>query len=69
MSKNACKTLQRATILYAAEAYNARLERDRVTAHLHTMPAGLQRLAAMKHIGQLDRKIHHLAGKGMPDSK
>ena len=54
-------------ILQAAEAYNARLERDRVTAHLHTMPAGLQRLAAMNHIGQLDRKIHHLAGKGLPD--
>ena len=54
-------------ILHAAEAYNARLERDRVTAHLHSMPAGLQRLAAMNHIGQLDRKIHHLAGKGLPD--
>ena len=56
-------------ILHAADAYNARLERDRVTAHLHTMPAGLQRLAAMNHIGQLDRKIHHPAGKGLPDSK
>ena len=54
-------------ILHAAEAYNARLERDRVTAHLHSMPAGLQRLAAMNHIGQLDRKIHNLAGKGLPD--
>ena len=54
-------------ILHAAEAYNARLERDRVTAHLHTMPAGLQRLAAMNHIGQLDATIHRLAGKGLPD--
>ena len=56
-------------ILHAAEAYSARLERSRVTAHLHSMPAGLQRLAALNHIGQLDRKIHHLAGKGLPDSK
>ena len=56
-------------ILHAAEAYNARLARDRVTAHLHNMPAGLQRVAALHHIGQLDRKIHHLAGKGLPDSK
>ena len=54
-------------IIRAAEAYSARVERDRVTAHLHSMPAGLQRLAAMNHVGQLDRKIHHLAGKGLPD--
>ena len=54
-------------ILHAAEAYNARLERDRVTAHLHTMPAGLQRLAALHHLGQLDATIHRLAGKGLPD--
>ena len=52
-------------ILHAAEAYNARLERDRVTAHLHSMPAGLQRVAALNHIGQLNNKLHHLAEKGI----
>ena len=52
-------------ILRSTEAYNARLERDRVTAHLHNMPPGLQRLAAQHHIGQLDAKIHHLANKGV----
>ena len=52
-------------ILNATEAYNARLERDRVTAHLHRMPAGLQSLAARHHIGTLNQKIHHLANKGL----
>ena len=31
-------------ILASAEAYSARLERDRVTAHLHNMAPGLQRV-------------------------
>ena len=29
------------------------------------LPAGLQRLAALNHIGQLDATIHRLAGKGL----
>ena len=52
-------------ILNATEAYNARLERDRVTAHLHGMAPGLQRLAAEHHVGKLDARIHHLAGLGV----
>ena len=52
-------------ILNATEAYNARLERDRVTAHLHRMPGGLQSLAARHHIGTLNQKIHHLANNGL----
>ena len=52
-------------ILNATEAYNARLERDRVQAHLHRMPAGLQSLAARHHIGTLNQRIHHLANKGL----
>ena len=56
-------------ILHAAEAYSARLERDRVTAHLHSMPAGLQRVAALNHIGRLNNAIHHLAGKGITHDK
>ena len=52
-------------ILNATEAYNARLERDRVTAALHSMPPGLQRLAAQHYVGTLNTKLHHLAGKGV----
>ena len=52
-------------ILNSAEAYSARLERDRVTAHLHNMAPGLQRVAALNHIGELDAKMHRLANKGL----
>ena len=52
-------------ILNSAEAYSARLERDRVTAHLHNMAPGLQRVAALNHIGELNAKMHHLAKKGI----
>ena len=52
-------------ILNATEAYNHRLERDRVTAAIHNMPPGLQRLAAQHHVGTLNTKLHHLAGKGV----
>ena len=52
-------------ILHAAETYSARLERDRVTAHLHNMAPGLQSAAALHHIGELNAKIHRLAGKGL----
>ena len=52
-------------ILASTEALTARLERDRVQAHLHRMPAGLQSLAARHHIGTLNQRIHHLANKGL----
>ena len=55
----------RAEILHSAEAYTARLERDRVTAALHNMPPGLQRLAAQHHVGTLNTKLHRLANKGV----
>ena len=58
-------TAARHEILHSAEAYNARLERDRVTAALHNMPPGLQRLAAQHHVGTLNTKLHHLVGKGV----
>ena len=59
-------------ILNSAEAYSARLEMDRVTAHLHNMAPGLQRVAALNHIGELDAKMHRLASvarKGLESSK
>ena len=52
-------------ILHSAEAFSARLERDRVTARLHNMAPGLQRVAALNHIGELDAKMHRLASKGI----
>ena len=52
-------------ILNSAEAYSARLERDRVTAHLHNMASGLQRVAALNHIGELEARLHRLANKGL----
>ena len=55
----------RQELLHSAEAYTARLERDRVTAALHNMPPGLQRLAAQHHVGTLNTELHHLTGKGI----
>ena len=52
-------------ILHSAEAYSARLECGRVTAHLHNVAAGLQRVAALIHIGELDAKMHRLANNGI----
>ena len=56
-------------ILNSAEAYSARLERDRVSAHLHNMAPGLQRVAALNHIGELDATMHRLANKGLSANK
>ena len=53
-------------ILASAKAYSARLERDRVTAHSTNMAPGLQRVAALNHVGDLDAKLHRLANKGLP---
>ena len=55
----------RQELLNSAEAYTARLERNRVTAALHNMAPGLQKLAAQYHAGRLNTKLHHLAGKGV----
>ena len=52
-------------ILNSAEAISARLERDSVSAHLHNMAPGLQRVAALNHIGELDAKMHRLAKQGI----
>ena len=52
-------------MLRTTEAQNLRIERDRVNAHLHGMPEGLQRLAAQHHVGDLTRRIHKLAQGGL----
>ena len=66
MEKRMQNIAARNEILNAAEAYSARLERDRATAHLHSMAPGLQSAAALHHIGELNARIHRLAGKGLP---
>ena len=66
MEKRMQNVAARHEILNAAEAYSARLERDRTVAHLHNTAPGLQSAAALHHIGELNTKIHRLAGKGLP---
>ena len=53
-------------MLRATEAQNLAIERQRVVSHIHDMPAPLQRQAALQHVGDLTRRIHKLAGKGLP---
>ena len=56
----------RKEMLRASEAQNLGIERQRVISHIHDMPASLQKQAAMQHVGGLTRRIHKLAGKGLP---
>ena len=66
LDKRMADVAQRNDLLKSTMAYNARIERDRIVAHLHDRPASLQKQAAMAHVGELTRKIHKLAGKGLP---
>ena len=53
-------------MLRATGAQNLAIERQRVVSHVHDMPASLQKQAALQHVGDLTRRIHKLAGKGLP---
>ena len=53
-------------MLAATQAYNLKLERDRVHRHLAAMPNALQRFAAQNHLGDLDRGVHRLAQTAQP---
>ena len=53
-------------MLAATQAYNLRLERNRVQQHITSMPASLQKMAAEQYVGNLERRIHHLAHTGLP---
>ena len=66
LDKRMADVAQRNDLLKSTMAYNARIERDRIVAHIHDRPASLQKQAAMAHVGELTRKIHKLAGKGLP---
>ena len=57
---------KRNAMLRATEAQNLSIERQRVVSHIHDMPASLQKQAALQHVGDLTRRIHKLAGKGLP---
>ena len=53
-------------MLAATQAYNLRLERNRVQQHITSMPGSLQKMAAEQYVGNLERRIHHLAQSGLP---
>ena len=57
---------QRLAMLRAVQAQNLRMEADRVSESLSRLPAGLQRAAALDRVGELRRKVHRLARKGVP---
>ena len=66
LDKRMADVAQRNEVLRATQAYNARIDRDRIVSHIHDRPASLQKQAAMAHVGELTRKIHKLSGKGLP---
>ena len=66
LDKRMADVAQRNEVLRSVQAYNAKLDRDRIISHIHDRPQSLQRQAAMAHVGELTRKIHKLAGKGLP---
>ena len=53
-------------LLAATRAYNLKIEKRRVKAHLSEMPGTIQRQAALDYMGDLDRRIHTLAATGLP---
>ena len=53
-------------MLAATQAYNLKLERDRVQSHITSMPASLQRMSAEQYVGNLEKRIHHLGRTGLP---
>ena len=53
-------------MLAAAQAYNSKIEKRRVKAHLVEMPGTIQRQMAQDYMGDLDKRIHKLASTGLP---
>ena len=53
-------------MLAATQAYNLNIKRNRVRSHLSDFPSGLQRAAAEMHVGDLERRVHRLAARGLP---
>ena len=53
-------------MLAATQAYNLKIDRDRMQSHITRMPNSLQRAAVQEYMGDLDRRAHHLAKTGLP---
>ena len=53
-------------MLAATQAYNLKIERERMQSHITRMPNPLQRAAVQECMGDLDRRMHHLAKTGLP---
>ena len=53
-------------MLASTQAYNLRLEKQRVQSHISDFAAPLQKAMAQHHMGDLDRRIHKLASSGLP---
>ena len=53
-------------MLAATQAYNLRLEQQRIQSHISGFATPLQKAMAHHHMGDLDRRIHKLASSGLP---
>ena len=53
-------------MLAGTQAYNLRLEKQRVQSHISEFAAPLQKAMALHHMGDLDRRIHKLASCDLP---
>ena len=59
-------TYNRNQMLAGTQAYNLRLEKQRIQSHLSDFVAPLQKAMAQHHMGDIDRRIHKLASSGLP---
>ena len=53
-------------MLSATQAYNLKLEQQRIRSHISDFTAPMQKAMAQHHMGDLDRRIHRLASSGLP---
>ena len=53
-------------LLAATQAYNLKIEKRRVKAHLAEMPGTSQRQLVQDYIGDLGKRIRKLAATGLP---
>ena len=53
-------------MLSATQAYNLKLEQQRIQSHISDFAAPMQKAMAQHHMGDLDRRIHRLASSGLP---
>ena len=53
-------------LLAGVQAYNLRLEKQRIQSHISDFAGPLQKAMAHHHMGDLDRRIHKLASSGLP---